>query len=39
MWYKVIRICIKMWKCLYCNECFYLNSNKKLLMWYKVRMF
>jgi hypothetical protein len=36
MWYKIKRIYIKKWKKkLYCNEFFYLNSNKKLLMWYK----
>jgi hypothetical protein len=33
IWYKIKRICLK--KNLYCSECFYLNSNKKLLMWYK----
>jgi hypothetical protein len=34
---------IKSEKVLYCSEFFYLNSNKKLLMWYKkvkkMRMF
>jgi len=35
MWYKVKEFCIKKWKILYCNEFFYLNNNKKLLMWYK----
>jgi len=36
MWYKVKEICIKKSeKNFYCNEFFYLNNNKKLLMWYK----
>jgi len=44
MWYKIEIIYMKKWKKkLYCSEFFYLNSNKKLLMWYKtwkkLRMF
>jgi len=36
IWYNIKIICIKKWKKIYIVvNSFYLNSNKKLLMWYK----